>query len=660
MALALLCCMVNSLSAATFGLFTYTDNGTSITITRYPTTEVGNVEIPSTISGKPVTNIADSAFDSCYSLTSVTIPSSVTSIGDSAFAGCTGLTGITIPASVTSIGASAFYYCSKLTSVTIPASVTSIGSSAFQNCGSLTSITVDPLNSIYCSLDGLLFNKNQTTLIQCPGGKAGSVTIPAGVTSISDSTFQNCSRLTSVTIPVSVTSIGGSAFLNCTILTAITVDFLNSVYSSADGVLFNKNQTTLIQCPGGKAGRVTPPVSVTSIGDSAFAGCTGLTGVTIPSSVTSIGDSVFDSCTALTSVNIPTSVTSIGKSAFNSCTGLSSITIPAGVTSIGDYTFAYCTGLTGITIPASVTSIGNCAFNSCTGLTSVTIPIGVTSIGYWAFCSCAGLTSITIPGSVTSIGTFAFAGCTGLTGVTIPSSVTSIGDYAFAGCSRLKSIMIPAGVTSIGYDAFNSCTGLTSITIPASVTSIGDSAFAYCTGLTSASFLGNAPLMGTFLGNAPSMGYIVFDNVATVFKVYYFNNTTGFTSPYWQGYPAVNMGDSTPTANWLLTNGLLYNADLQSDPNGDGVNLLMAYALDLNPAQNLSASLPSPVIAGNQMGLTFYAGSAGVTYTVQTSTDLTNWSASGVTVSAPDANNVRTATVPTTDPNRFMRLLVGY
>ena len=271
---------------------------------------------------------------------------------------------------------------SRVKSAVIAEGVTSIGDSAFCNCTSLT-----------------------------------SVTIPNSVTSIGEFAFRGCSSLTSVTIPNSVTSIGDGAFASCTSLTGIRVTEGNSHYSSdASGVLFNKDKTTLVQCPGAFAA-YTIPDSVTSIGGSAFRGCSSLTSVTIPDSVTSFGSDAFQGCTSLTSVTIPDSVTSIGGWAFYYCTSLTSVTIPDGVTSIGSYAFSYCTSLTSVTIPDSVTSFGDRAFDHCTSLTSVTIPDSVTSFGKGAFSYCKSLTSVTIPNSVTSIGMSAFEDCTSLTDV---------------------------------------------------------------------------------------------------------------------------------------------------------------------------------------------------------------------------------------------------
>jgi len=205
--------------------------------------------------------------------------------------------------------------------------------------------------------------------------------------------------------------------------------------------LFNKEQTELIIYPDNKSGEsYVIHDGVTSIGDSAFYNCDGLTNITIPDSVTSIGDRAFGSCTSLKSITIGDSVTSIGDEAFYDCTSLASITLPDSVTSIGDSAFYKCDGMTSITLPESVVSIGDSAFQFCYNLTSITIPDSVTSIGDDVFYSCDGLTNITIPDSVTSIGDDAFHSCDGLTNITIPDSVTIIGDSAFQYCSNLTDV----------------------------------------------------------------------------------------------------------------------------------------------------------------------------------------------------------------------------
>ena len=329
-----------------------------------------------------VTSIGRHAFSYCESLTSVTIPDSVTSIGDYAFYGCKSLTSVAIPDSVTCIGNCAFWKCSSLASVTIPDSVTSIGEYAFSDCKSLTSVTIpDSVTSISNYTFG---NCTSLTSVTIPDSVTSigefafrycksltSVAIPNSVTSIGERAFSECTSLTSVTIPDSVTSIGVGAFASCTSLTGIWVAEGNSHYSSdASGVLFSKDKTTLVQCPGAFAA-CTIPDSVTSIVGYAFAGCTSLTNVTIPDSVTSIGSHAFSYCKSLTSVTIPDSVTSIGGSAFGNCTSLTSVTIPDSVTSIGDWAFSHCTSLTSVTIPDSVTSINWYAFYNCKSLTDV-------------------------------------------------------------------------------------------------------------------------------------------------------------------------------------------------------------------------------------------------------------------------------------------------
>ena len=408
--------------------------------------------VKSAVIADGVTSIGDYAFRDCYNLASVSIPDSVTSIGADAFWYCTSLTGVTIPDSVTSIGWSAFCGCESLTSVTIPDNVTSIGDWAFGLCKSLTGVTIPDSVTSICD-----YAFNGCTSLT-------SVTIPDSVTSIGAWAFRDCTSLTSVTIPNNVTSIGDFAFNDCTSLTGIWVDRDNNNYSSdASGVLFNKDMTTLVQCPGAFSGSYAIPDSVTSIGYHAFDSCKSLTSVTIPNSVTSIGGDAFWGCTSLTSVTIPDSVTSISSDTFASCTSLTSVTIPSSVTSIGWSAFAYCTSLTSVTIPDSVTSIGRYAFEGCESLTSVTIPNSMTSIGEHVFEDCTSLTSVTIPDSVTSIGYNAFGSCESLTSVTIPNSVTSIGDSVFSNCKSLTSVAIPDSVTSIFSCAFDDCTSLTDV-----------------------------------------------------------------------------------------------------------------------------------------------------------------------------------------------------
>ncbi len=306
------------------------------------------------------------------------------------------------------------------------------------------------------------------------GNLIKKVIIEDGVTSIGKeaftptSVFSEYENLTEVIISDSVTSIGDSVFSCCSNLKSLNVSENNEVYSSIDGVLFNKNKTEIICYPEGKnESSYVIPESVTSIGDCAFYRCLNLTEIIIPDSVTSIGNGAFWFCTNLKEIIIPDSVTSIGYMAFESCTSLTEITIPESVISIGDCAFYNCSNLTEIIIPNSV-SIGGYAFygtpllnekwaenslfivnnilidgTACSG--DVVIPDGVTKINDQAFfpelwCP-IDLTSVTIPDSVTSIGDYAFYGDSNLISITIPKSVKSIGNSAFLYC-HLKEITI--------------------------------------------------------------------------------------------------------------------------------------------------------------------------------------------------------------------------
>lgn len=345
--------------------YEYTVTDSKATITKYNGTGEA-VTIPDTLGGYPVTAISFMAFVSCSNLTSMIIPDSVKTIGNNAVS-----------------------YCSQLTTVTIGSGATSIGAMAFYSCDSLSQINVSFANAVYSSIDGVLFNYAKTAIVIYPNGKSGpytipasvltikalaflgcseltSVTIPDSVTKIEERAFVSCTKLTSVTIPTGVTTLGERIFDSCTQLTQINVDDGNELFSSVDGVVFNKTKRSLLLFPVGRGGTYTIPDNVQSIGTFAFNNCTGLTSVTISVGVTSIGASAFSGCTWLNSVTIPAGVTSIGAYAFNLCASLTSVTMPAGVTTIGNGAFQYNYSLTAAYFLGDApTAMGDNVFFNC-------------------------------------------------------------------------------------------------------------------------------------------------------------------------------------------------------------------------------------------------------------------------------------------------------
>lgn len=291
--------------------------------------------------------------------------------------------------------------------------VTSIGSLAFFGCGELT-----------------------------------SVEIPTTINSIDSWAFQSCYNLAGIYIPSSVISIGLNICVGCNNLSSIVVDPANPAYDSRDNCNAIIHTATNELIAGNQ--NTTIPMSVTTIGESAFADCFRyLTSIRIPSSVTSIGTGAFSHCYGLTGIEIPSSVTSIGRSAFFAC-GLTSIQIPSSVTFIGEGAFSANDYIEDITVDSS-----NPVYDSRDGCNAIihTATNVLTS----------GCKNTNIPASVTSIGNSAFSGIGYLTSIEIPMSVTSIGDSAFNGCRRLVTIEIPSAVTSIGIAAFYQCESLTTI-----------------------------------------------------------------------------------------------------------------------------------------------------------------------------------------------------
>ena len=514
----------STVTSISYGAFKYCDSLKSITIP------------------DGVTSIERETFSCCESLNSITIPDSVTYIGKEAFNFCGSLNSITIPEGVDFIGNGAFAFCRRLESINIPASLESLSRNVFTDCNSLTAINISEDNPFYSSDNGVWYNKDKTELIMCPiAFEQESYNIPNGVTSISyrafqycknlkticipdgvisigNSAFSYCSALESINIPDSVEDIGTNLFYECNSLKAINVGENNQILSSDRGVLYNKDKTALIMCPGGfEEESYIVPEGVTSISYYAFQNCKNLKSISLPNSVTSIGDYAFCN-SGLESVVIPNGVTEISYHAFEYCENLKSVTLPDSVTSINSDAFS-CSGLESIDISDNVVHIGRGAFSECGSLKAInvgennpnyssdngvlynkdktvlillpkgfeqesyTIPDGVTRISYGGLQNCKNLKHLSIPGSIGEIYTEQFREFYSLESVTLSSGITRIGNSAFVYCSALKSITIPDTVTKIGRAAFEECISLESIDIPDNVVHIGRGAFSGCDSL---------------------------------------------------------------------------------------------------------------------------------------------------------------------------------
>ena len=321
----------------------------------------------------------------------------------------------------------------------------------------------DPLEYLnYVLIDG------EIRITDCDTSISGELIIPEiidgfPVTRIGRWAFSNCDTLTSIVIPNSITSISYHAFDGCAGLTSIKVSNNNNVYDSrynCNAIIETENNRLILGCPN-----TAIPNDVTSIGGSAFFGCTSLKSVTIPDSVTSIESTAFYGCTGLTNIKIPSSVKNIDTYAFENCTNLISIKVSDNMIYMGTDVFRNTAFYNDdLNWDNDILYIGNYLIDTRETLSgSCVIRNGTKLIAENAFNSCEYLTDITLPSSIIGIGFAAFSGCTNLKSIAIPNSVTSIESATFSRCNSLISITIPDSVASIEYRAFYNCDSLTDV-----------------------------------------------------------------------------------------------------------------------------------------------------------------------------------------------------
>ena len=417
-----------------------------------------------------VTNIGDSAFYDCSSLTAVSIPESVVSVDPNAFTNCTSLDTITIkattPPTLDNSGISSNPVCK------IPCHTQSVyEASNWNNHVKNFEEQCDGYYIYYTSTDGNVVRPYKTDVFNAKivsntyEHGIGIIAFDKPVRRIGEMAFTSCRELASITIPNTVLKIDKKAFYSCSSLADVTIGAC--VQDIADESFRYCSSITSIVVPN----------TVTIIGKNAFANCKTLTSINIPNNITTIAEGVFHYCSSITSLVLPNSVTTIGKNAFSSCSSLTDINISNNVSSIGGGAFSQCSALSSIEIPNNVVYLGSSAFSGCTSITSVTIPNSIDTLASSVFSSCTSLSSIYLPNSITIIEYGAFKNCSSISSIDLPNSVKKIGDSSFNGCSSLTTITIPDSVTRIGEFAFYDCPTLTTVSLPQGIEDIDWAAF---------------------------------------------------------------------------------------------------------------------------------------------------------------------------------------
>ena len=497
--------------------------------------------IPSSINGKPVTEIGDDAFNgpsyfTLYGIKSITIPDSVTYIGARAFQNCQAVTKINMPTSGISWGDDAFLYCGSMDTINITKDQTEIDLAAYQASPVLTTINVDPENTKYYSDNGMLFQysysdehvSNKNTLLYCPCAKEGTITIPNTVNGlnveyIAKGAFKN-SKASIIHIGSNIANISED-FKSSNSLTSFEVETGNSNYSAVNNMLCE--DSVIIAYPKGNSGlSVTIPSTVSKVGDHVFDGISKLETINIQGNV-EIGEETFSNMPNLRSISL-SSVTVIGEGAFKNCTSLESAALSSSLVTIPEEAFMGCSSLTFDfdVLPSTVRTIGARAFKNCSSLTLDSLPNFLQNLGNEAFMNCTSLDIDELPLTIETLGNGIFRN-TAIDSVVCVSSIDYIPDDMFRDCSHLTSITIPSYIRTIGYDAFNGCHNLTSIYIPDnSVQTIHSKAFYDCN--VSRIFIPKC--VTTIEGSAFAGGASIIDI------------DTDVVSPYGQEYSSSSMG----------------------------------------------------------------------------------------------------------------------
>ena len=664
-------CIASSVKADQWGDWTYTTDGSNVTITGFTGSEFVetnyNIVVPDNISNMPVVAIADHGFQEYFGQT-ISISTGVMSIGSYAFGNSPNLKTVDIPTSTTHIGEGAFFLCANLLNIVIPPNVKSIEISTFMDCLGLTNVVIP----------ATVTNIGSGTFYHC--SNLSQIILPPNLTAIQEVTFMNCISLKEIIIPDGVTNIAGYAFMNCSQLENVVIP--DSVAMIDEFAFYGGDSLTSIDIPA----------SVSNIGDSAFARCSALTSMYFKGDAPNLGSSVFDGDTNLTVyyyswttgwtntfggsptvpidisfevnngavtitgytgtnsfLSIPNTisnlpVTAVGEWAFNNKTNLTGVSFPASLSNIGTGAFLNCFSLQSVTIPPNVTNVGTYAFIDCIGLTTLVLSNGITSLQDFAFFTCTNLTSITIPASLSHIGMAVFADNPSLltfsvspsnqffsssndilfdkslttliqcpsaktSGLSIPASVVNVGDFSFGSCFSLTNMVIPNGVTNIGQYAFYNCPRLTNAIVPASVVNIGANAFSWATRLTNIVFKGNPP--------AIALPVFDWDNALTV---YYYPWTSGWTGSFGGRPTQINPAYT----QWLLNNNFSTNGieSTTNDYDHDGMLNWQEYLAGTNPTNDADKLAISFIGTGTNQSQVSWLAKSNVSYQVMKSSDL--------------------------------------